>query len=182
MPPKNLSDKNWESLRINFILLCCAALLALLAYGYYELSPSYTASRQAKALYDRGDYDGALALADEIQKRHPYNIMAFMVYEQSKKALRWKRFIDSASGYWKRVDEISRAKTLDSADLITVRMMAEAVLYDYAKLGDPGILMEQSLIEEADYYHRQFAALYQELFARTQKPLSGLSGADSRAR
>lgn len=182
MRPKNLSGKRSGSLRINLIALLLAAIGGLLVYGYYTLSPSYNASRAAKALYDEGNYEEALKLASAIQADHPYNIMAFTVVEQSQKALRRQKFIDTAAGYWQRIETISRKKTLDPADLLTVRMMAEAVLYDYAKLEDPGILMDKRLIEEADYYHRQFTALYQELFNQPKPPVSNLPGAGARPR
>lgn len=175
MRQNRLFAKRWGSLRINLAALLLTAIAGLMIYGYYALSPSYNASREAKALYDRGEYQEALALAQKIQAEHPYNIMAFSVVEQSIKALKYQKFIDNAKNYWERIEAISQQKTYAKADMLTIRMMAEAVIYDYAKLDDPGILLEERLIKEADEYNRQFTALYQELFGRLDPEVSDLS-------
>lgn len=176
MRQKHLFAKRWGSLRINLTALLLTAIAGLAIYGYYALSPSYNASREAKALYDRGEYQEALVLAQKIQAEHPYNIMAFSVVEQSIKALKYQKFINDAKIFWERIETISQQKTHSKADMLTIRMMAEAVIYDYAKLDDPGILLDKRLVKEADEHNRQFTALYQELFGRFDPAVSGLSG------
>jgi hypothetical protein len=169
---KNSSERAWGSLKTKLYLLGTVLLLATALFAYYTLSNSYLDAREARALYQAGQYEKALALAQDVQEGHLYNIMAFSVVEQSRIALRWEAFNDQAREYHKEVAAILAQKNLSPADLLRVRMMAEVLVYQHKKLGSPGVFLPEEMIEEADSHYEQFASLYTQI---TGEPLPKVS-------
>lgn len=162
---KSSSKRNWGRLKLNLGALFFASLVFFGIYKYWDLSPSYKASREAKVYYDAGDYEKALELALVVQKDNSYNIMAYTIVEQSQKAIKWQKFIKQASEYEARTKEILSSDRISSADLSTIKFMCEAVIYDYAKLGDAGILMDDKISDEAKRLDKEFRAVYQNILA-----------------
>jgi hypothetical protein len=132
--------------------------------GYYLFSPTYSAAREAKDLYGRGMFDEALAKAQAIYADNPYNVLAYSVVEQSKKAVRWKRFALDSQGYAERVKAIQTQENIDPADMLLMKMMLETAIADYARLGESETMWDRELVKEANGYYQEFSALYQSLF------------------
>ncbi len=169
---KNSSQRAWEPLKTKLILLSSVLLLGVALFAYYSLSSSYVASREARSLYEAGRYEEALKLARTVQESHLYNIMAFSVIEQSRIAIRWEQFNHQAREYRRQAAEILAQDSIDSADLIRIRLMAELVIHQHGKLGDPGPILAKEMIEEADSHYEQFASLYTQI---TGDPLPKVS-------
>lgn len=161
--PKNSSTKNFKTFKLNIYFVAIVGLAVLGVYFYYQNSSSYTAAREAKSYYDKRDYKTALDLALKVQEKNQYNIMAYTIVEQSKKAIKWLEFIEFAREYERISHQIVNRGELTTADIAKLRMMAEAVVYDYAKLGDAGILMHEELVEEAKRLDSEFRSVLEQL-------------------
>jgi tetratricopeptide (TPR) repeat protein len=161
---ENESKRRWNAKKVNLIAIAIACLVALFLFAYYHLSPTYVAAREAKALYERGSFDEALEKAQTVYAENPYNVLAYSVLEQSKKAVRWKRFVVDSQGYSLRIRVAIAQKNPDPVDMLMTKMMLETALHDYGKLGDSDVIWDRELVKEANEYYREFAALYEKLF------------------
>ncbi|MDR1911194.1 MAG: hypothetical protein LBQ52_02460 [Helicobacteraceae bacterium] len=164
MSQENESKRRFKTLKLNLAAIGAACFVALCLFCYYLFSPSHAAAREARALYDRGQFDEALEKANAVYAQNPYNVLAYSVVEQSKKAVRWRKFISDCEGYSRRVRLIEAQKEIDPADMILMRMMLETAFHDYERLGEASVMWDQNLVKEADEYYQEFAAIYKKLF------------------
>jgi tetratricopeptide (TPR) repeat protein len=164
MSQESESERRWSRRKTNLTALGLTALTALFLIGYYFFSPSYGGAREARELYDRGLFDEALQKARQVHADNPYNILAHSVVEQSKKAVRWKRFVVDSQGYAQRVRHIIAQKNIDPADMLITKMMLETAIADYARLGESDTMWDRGLVKEANEYYKEFSAIYQNLF------------------
>jgi hypothetical protein len=103
-------------------------------------------------------------LAQRVYGENPYNVLAYSVAEQSKKAIRWKRYALDSQGYSRRIQIITAQENIDPADMLTIKIILETAIADYARLGESDTMWDRELVREANGYHQEFSALYQKLF------------------
>ncbi|MDR2906123.1 MAG: hypothetical protein LBU73_09235 [Helicobacteraceae bacterium] len=156
-----MSEVNKWGIKIAIVTFLCAG-------GYFLLSPSYNAARNARAFYEARDYEKALILANEIYAKNPYNVMAYSVAKQSEKAIKRKRFLDDITSYVKRMRILLAQSRLERADLIEINMMIEAAEYDRSRLGESATIWDQNLVRESDERYGEFRDLC-ERFLKTTK-------------
>ncbi|MDR2033275.1 MAG: hypothetical protein LBP89_01400 [Helicobacteraceae bacterium] len=164
MSQENESKRRWSVWKLNLYAIGAACFVALCLFCYYVFSPSHGAAREARALYNQGKFDEALTKAQAIYLDNPYNVLAYSVVEQSKKAVRWRRFISDCEGYSRRIRLIEAQKEIDPADMILTKMMLETAFHDYERLGEASVMWDQNLVKEADEYYREFAIIYKRFF------------------
>ena len=163
MKQNNESKKPYSALKLNLLLLLGFGLALLALFAYYKLSPNYNGAKNAKALYDAGRYEEALEISEKVYAENKYNVMAYSVSEQSKIALRYKRYVDQAIKYEQMINEMTQTEKVDPADIIRIKLMLEAAAFDFVKLGGTGYNTDEKLVKEANEYNAKFTAIYSQL-------------------
>ncbi|MDR2638906.1 MAG: hypothetical protein LBC09_03595 [Helicobacteraceae bacterium] len=169
MSQESESKRRWSLWKLNLSAIGLACVAALCLYGYYALSPSYSSIREARRLYDRGLFEEALQKSQAVydksgESSYRVRILSNSLVEQSKKAIRWKRYAIDAQTYAQRLRPILAQKNIDTADMLIAKMILETAIADYARLDDPVLMWDRELVKEVNEYYKEFAALYQNLF------------------
>jgi tetratricopeptide (TPR) repeat protein len=164
MSPESKSERRWNVWKLNLTALGLACLGGLFLLGYYHFSPTYGGAREAKALYDSGQFEEALKKAQKIYDDNSYNVMAYSVVKQSQKAIRWRRFTIDSQNYAQRLRVIAAQENIDPADMLIAKMTLETAIEDYARLGESDTMWNRALVKEANEYFQEFSALYKKLF------------------
>ncbi|GHV03868.1 hypothetical protein AGMMS50229_03990 [Campylobacterota bacterium] len=159
----NESKRRSATSKLNLSLLAITAVVIALLTLYYVASPSYIDSRDAKALFAAGRYQEALNAAEITYAENPYNIMAYSIVEQSKLALNYERYIADAAKYKIEIDDLINDHS-NQIDRMKLKMLLEAMIFDYARLGEAGYKTPPHLSKEADEYNRAFTDAYARLF------------------
>ncbi len=139
------------------------ALFLLLAMGaYFLLNPSYEKSIQAKYYYETGSYKEAYVLANEAFSVDIYNRMASTIMAQSKTALKYADYINTAKNYMKEINEIATHETISAPEKAKIRMMCEIMVDSYVKLA-PSVITNIELVDEATLYYKDFEKLLEKV-------------------
>ncbi len=137
-------------------------LTILFMVGYLYLNPSYEKSLEAKYYYETGEYQEALALANEAFSLDVYNRMAATIIAQSKVSLKYVQYIKDAKNYLAQIDEISKHEYFSDADRSKIRLISQIMIDSYKKLS-PSSVTDASLVEEASQYYLQFEKLLEKV-------------------
>jgi hypothetical protein len=160
------SDRRLRQLKYNLPLLIAAAIGAVLLVVFFFYDPSYSDAKEAKRLFESGQYEQSLVLAEAVYEKNAYNMMAHTVIEQAKRAIKYERYIKNAREYKEQIGQISAAADVDA---LKIKLILETAIYEYAKLGGAGYMTPKSLVKEADEYNGEFTALYKELFEKPNR-------------
>jgi tetratricopeptide (TPR) repeat protein len=130
--------------------------------AYFFMHPSYVKSLEAQYFYETGKYEKAYALANEAFALDLYNRKASTVMAQSKIALKYQKYINTAKKYMQEINAIAAKPTVSDADRARIKMMSEIVIDSYTKLA-PSVMTDDSLVQEAQKYHDNFEKLLEKV-------------------
>jgi tetratricopeptide (TPR) repeat protein len=144
------------------LFIALSILVSLLIIFFIGFSDSYKYSFEAKVKYTLGDYDEAMKLASKAFELDPYNKMAFSILAQSKISIKFLDYINDAKEYLKKIDRLSKKKTLSQQDKIKIKMMCEVMLGRFKKLS-PTIMTDKSLYKKSKELNKEFVKIYENL-------------------
>lgn len=152
-----------------FWLFAVLGLLAFMAL-YFAFNPSYQRSLEAKFYYMTGDYKEAYVLASEAFDLDGYNRMAATVMTQSQTAIKFVDYIDEAKKYLSQISKMAETTSITDSDKAKIKIMCEIMMESFVKISPihrdgRAVLLDNDLIDEARYYHRQFADLHEKITA-----------------
>lgn len=129
------------------------------------LNDSYRLSIEAKYFFETGDYKKAETLAKKAYILDPYNRMAFSVYTQSKIAKEWQNYINDATNYFKKIEQIANKDKITQKDKQKVKIMLEIIIDEYKTL-TPSRLLPETLKTKAKELYEKGKKLYAEVFTK----------------
>jgi len=97
--------------------------------------------------------------------------MAFTIYTQSKIAKEWQNFINDATKYFKKIEEIANKPTITKEEKEKVRIMLEIIMDEYKTLKDSP-LIPQELKEKAKKLYLKAKEIYEKVFGKRDKKVS----------
>ncbi len=148
----------------SFFLVAFVLLLTMIVY--FVTNPSYERSLEAKYYYETGNFQEAYKLSKEAFELDPYNKMAATIMTQSQYSLKYVNYIEEAKRYIKEISQIvDKDGTIDEKDRAKIRTIAKIMIDSYKKLA-PSVVVDRSLIEEAEAYHEKFKKLLEKAHRR----------------
>lgn len=143
-----------------WVIALLISILGLSVWIFFH--PSYQKSLQARFYYMMGDYDHAYERSYESFQLDSYNRMASTVMTQSKMAIKYVRYNSDARKYKKEIHRIAAQKNVSDQERAKIKMMSNIIIDGYGKLGST-VVIDQSLIDEAQEHYTQFKKLHDEL-------------------
>ncbi|WP_457745354.1 hypothetical protein [Sulfurimonas sp.] len=146
----------------NKFLLAFALIVLVIMGLYFLINPSYEKSLEAKYYYEVGEYQRAYKLANEAFSMDVYNRMASTIMAQSKTSMKYKKYIDQAKAYMKKINEIASKESISDADRAKIKIMSEIMVDSYIKLA-PSVITDSDLVHEAAKYYENFEKLLEKV-------------------
>lgn len=141
-----------------FGLILIFVVMAAMAV-YLVLSSSYQRSLQSKVYYHLGEYAKAYKIAKEAHDENRYNRMAATVMTQSRLALEYEDYIHEGKDFLEKIKELSHHQTLQRADKIRIKFMAEVMIERYPKL-TPTVVIDSVLKTQAKKLFLEFQTIH----------------------
>lgn len=140
-----------------------ALLVSIMGLGVWIFfHPSYQKSAEGRLYYMIGEYDRAYDRSSEAFLLDPYNRMASTIMAQSKMAMKYVRYNEDARKYKKEIHRIAAQPNVSDQERSKIKMMTNIVIDGHGKLAS-SVVIDQSLIDEANEHYRQFKKLHDEL-------------------
>lgn len=124
--------------------------------------PSYQKSAEGRFYYMIGEYEQAYEHSNQAFLLDRYNRMASTVMAQSKMAMKYVRYNEEARKYKKEIHRIAAQPNVSDQERSKIKMMTNIVIDGHNKLGS-SVIIDQSLIDEANDHYHQFKKLHDEL-------------------
>jgi len=129
---------------------------------YFLINPSYEKSLEAKYYYETGNYEKAYELAKKAFSMDIYNRMAATIMAQSKRSLKYVKYVKQAKEYMQSINVIASKQNISDADRAKIKLMSEIMVDSYIKLA-PSVIIDKALVKEAADYYKNFEKLLEKV-------------------